>query len=433
MPLPDLLAPDFKETPYWWDAAPRPRLAERAPPASIDVAIVGSGYTGLSAALDLVRAGRSVAVLDASDLGFGASTRNAGFVGRTLKHGLGELIEKHGVTRGVAIYREMRAAFDHVLGIVREEQIDCKLVQCGRLQGALFPSHYESMAKDADLKRKHLGDEAHLLDRAAMRGEIGSDLYSGGRLIPDHAGLHPGLYHQGLLDRVASAGAELFAHTPVLGIERRSDGFDVVTGRGRVKARDVLVATNGYTGRATPWLRRRVVPFHGFMAATEPLAADRMARVLPNKRLFHDYNNNLSYMRPSPDGTRILIGGFTGGPAANLRAKARKLHARLARIAPDLAGIKLSHAWSGQCSASFDLFPHVGVADGVHHALGYCFAGLPMGTWLGHKAAQKILGSREAPSLFDDRDFPTAFYYWGRPWFVPLYMAHHDWNDRRGR
>jgi glycine/D-amino acid oxidase-like deaminating enzyme len=427
------MTPDFKETPYWWEAAPRRRFPERALPASVDVAVVGSGYTGLSAALDLARAGRAVAVFDEDDLGFGASSRNAGFVGRTLKHGLGELVERHGTTHAVAIYRELQSAFDHVLGVVRDERIDCTLVHCGRLQGALVPAHYESMAKDAELKRKHLGEEAHLLGGPEMRDEIGSDLYCGGRVIPDHAGLHPGLYHQGLLDRVSSAGAALHAHTRVLGIERRSDGFDVATARGRLKARDVLVATNGYTGRATPWLARRVVPFHGFMAATEPLAPARMARILPKRRLFHDYNNNLGYMRPSPDGTRMLLGGLTGGPAADLRAKARKLHARFARMIPDLAGAGLSHAWSGQCAASFDLYPHVGVADGVHYALGYCFAGLPMGTWLGHKAAQRILGSRAAPSLFDGRDFPTKFFYWGRPWFVPLYMARYDWLDRRGR
>ncbi|MGH6958927.1 MAG: NAD(P)/FAD-dependent oxidoreductase, partial [Dongiaceae bacterium] len=210
-----------------------------------------------------------------------------------------------------------------------------------------------------------------------------------------------------------------------------SDGFTLATRRGALAARDVLVATNGYTGPATPWLRRRVIPFHGFMIATEPLAPTLMTAILPRARICHDYNHNILFMRPAPEGDRMLVGGYTGGPTRDLRGKAARLHAKVRRIFPELRTVRLSHVWTGKCAATFDLYPHVGLQDGMHFALGYCFAGLPMGTWLGQKAAFRILGEADAATAFDDLAFPTMPLYSGNPWFVPLAMKYYDLQDRR--
>lgn len=425
----DLFAPGFREQPYWWEAAPRPRAPEQALPARADVVIIGSGFTGLNAALTLARAGRQVVVLDAEDPGFGASSRNAGYVGRSLKHTFGEIKDALGLEQARAVYRDLRAAFDHVLTVVGREGIACHLTQYGRFQAALSARHYEALARDSDLKRRHLGEETDMLSRTEVRREVGSDLYVGGRLIADHRGLHPGLYQLGLLDRSIEAGTQVHGRTQATGLRRDADGFTVATPRGAIAARDVLVATNGYTDASLPWFRRRIIPFHGFMVATEPLSPERIARILPNRRLFHDYINNLNYMRLSPDGSRLLFGGRTGAATTDLKGKARRLHAIFSRIVPDLAAVRLGHAWSGQCAGSFDLYPHIGVADGVHYALAYCFAGLPMGSWLGHKAALRILGAADAGTSLDSLPLETRFWHRGEPWFVPLAAAYFDWRD----
>jgi len=400
-------------------------------PTRVDVAIVGSGFTGLSAALHLARGGMQVAVLERDALGIGASSRNAGYVGRTLKHSFGKLLRKRGLDFAVAVYRDMQAAFDSVAETVSREAIDCHFRICGRFIMAVSPGQYERIAAELELRRRHLGQDFEMVPRARQHEEIGSDAYHGGAVVPDLGSIHPGLYHQGLLDRAQAAGAEMHPQTAVTGIAANGSGFAVTTARGTVQARQVLVATNGYTGAATPWLQRRVVPFDAFMVATEALPAATLDRVLPHGRTYLDDNHNIDFMRRSPDGSRILFGGCTGNGETDPLVMAGVLQARLDRLLPDLAGVSLSRAWTGRCAGTFDLWPHLGSHQGITYAMGYCFAGVPMGTYLGMKAARRILGAGDAATVFADRPFPTVPLYAGNPWFVPWVMRAWDWQDRR--
>jgi glycine/D-amino acid oxidase-like deaminating enzyme len=426
-----IFAADFKAAPYWWDAAPREPTGPASLPAEVDVAIVGSGHTGLSAALTLARAGRSVAVLDRGPPGFGASSRNAGFVGRTFKHSFASLVERAGLAHALAIYRELQAAFDFLLRMIENEAIDCGLRRCGRLIVANAPHHYDEIAASLALKQRHLGEAFEMVSRAELHREIESDLYCGGAVIPDLCSLHPGLYHQGLLARVREAGASVHGGVEVRRIGRGADVFSLSTASGEIRAGHVVVATNGYSGPALPAIRRRVIPFRGFMIATEALPAERIERILPRWRTTHDWHHDIDFLRRSPDGRRLLFGGLTGTPSDDLPSMARALRARLLRILPQLAEVRISHAWNGYCAGTFDLYPHLGVIDGVHYALGYCFAGLPAGTYFGHKTALAILGSPEARTVFDGRPLEGRWFYRGTPWFVPPVMAHWRRQDRR--
>jgi glycine/D-amino acid oxidase-like deaminating enzyme len=428
---PAVFTADFKDTPYWWDAAPRATAIPTAPPANIDVAIVGSGITGLNAALELARAGRSVVVLDAEDLGHGASTRNAGYVGRSLKHSFGELMQRHGTAYAVAVYREMQAAFDAVATRVREEQIECGFKIRGRLVLTKAPRQYDDIARELELRKTHLGSDFTMLPRAALRDEIASDLFCGGALIPDLGSIHPGLYHRGLLERARAAGATLIGRTPVERIVAAGGGgFEVTTPLGMTRARDVLVATNGYTGPLMPWLQRRLIPFDAYMIATEPVAPAVMNRLLPTDRTYIDHVHDIISMRRSPDGTRILFLWRTGTRPTDARDKGAQLWLDAVRIVPEIATLKVSHSWTGRCAGTFDLWPHLVRRDGVHFAGGYCFAGVPMGTYLGTKAAHRILGNRAGDTVFAERGFPTVPFYSGNPWFVPAVMKYYGLRDR---
>jgi glycine/D-amino acid oxidase-like deaminating enzyme len=420
---------DMKREPYWWDAAkPMPH-----PPASLasayDVAIVGSGFTGLRAAIELLRAGRSVVVFDSQAAGEGAARRNAGYLGRVLKKSLPVLMQKLGRDRGIAIYRELGEAFTGTVAFIERERIDCHLQRCGRFIAAASPGHYDDLARDLEAMRQHLGYEYAMVPQAEQRREFGSDAYFGGAIIPDLAAIHPGLYHLGLLERARELGAVISDRTEVQAVGPEAAGVIVQTGRGTVRARDAILATNGYTSRRLPWLARRVIPFQAYMAATELLSEAQLREAIPNRRTVLDSNTNIDFFRPAPDSPRILFGGATGSGMTEFGDIAERLHGILARILPQLENTKLSHVWTGFCAGTFDLMPHIGGRDHVWHGLGYNFAGIPMGTHFGMKLAQMILGRPEGKSVFADAPFPTLPLYSGNPWFVPLAMRYFDWKD----
>jgi len=426
----DIFTENCRLEPYWWRAAPREQQASGNPPDAVDVAIVGSGITGLTAALHLLEAGRSVTVFDAREPGYGASTRNAGYVGRTLKHTFGEILESAGLNHAVRVYRELMQAFLSVGEAVEKWKLDCRYRTQGRFLMATSPTMYEAMLREFELRRKHLGEPFSALSRGEQRVEIDTDHYHGGVRIEDHAGLHPGLYHLGLLSQARAAGARVLGFTPVTAITGKPGSFEVRTSTGSTKARDVLIATNGYTGDLLPWLKKRVIPFEAYVTTTEQLDPAVVARLLPTDRTYIDWNFNVDYIRRAPDDpSRIIFGGLTGERAMDLRAMAKRLHARLHRIFPALKTARIDNVWTGRCAGTLDLNPHIGAYEGIHYALGYCFAGVPMGTWFGRKSAERIIGKMGEPSVFADRPLPSHFLYWGNPWFVPWairFLSRHD-------
>src|SRR5262249_48353219 len=155
------------------------------------------------------------------------------------------------------------------------------------------------------------------------------------------------------------------ARTTVTGVRRETGGFTVATERGPVLARDVIVATNGYTGKGTPWLRRRIIPIESQMIATEPLPREAMIRLMPKARLMVDTCRVHNFWRPSPNLSRILFGGRTGA-MKDPQGRATYPYRRLTELFPELAGVRLSHAWSGTLGYTFDLLPHIGIHEGVH-------------------------------------------------------------------
>ena len=419
----------MKAEPYWWEAARPEAPVPEALPAKVDVAVIGSGITGLAAALDLARGGRSVVVLDRDAIGGGASTRNAGYLGRTLKHGFGDIMGAHGLERAVAVYREMQAAFDSVADMVSDEGIDCGFARCGRFTAAPTPKHYEALARELELRQRHLGHPFEMLPRARQREAIATDLWHGGAIIPDLGALHPGKYHAGLHDRARAAGAVLRGGVTVTGVAPDADRVVVRTDRGLIEARDVLATTNGYTDDAAG-LATRVLPFDAYMIATEPLPRATMERVIPLGRTVIDDGRNPLFVRPSPDGTRLLFGGHTGRRTRDPRRMAPVLRRSLVRLLPDLADVEISHVWTGRCAGTGDLYPHIGSEGRVHHAMGYCFAGVPMGTHLGRKLAARLLGRNSGATAFDTLPFRPVPAHALVTRLTPAVLRWWEWRDR---
>jgi glycine/D-amino acid oxidase-like deaminating enzyme len=424
----DIFLADATTEPLWWRDAPPEPADVGPPPEQVDVAVIGSGYCGLAAALELARAGVRVAALDAGPLGGGASTRNGGMVGGAVKLDWHDLARRVGPDRAAALLDGAEAAFAFLERLIARERLDAAYERSGRFLLACHPGQFRAFERQLRaLGRRAEG--ARLVPRAEQRAEIGSDLYHGGVLIERAGALHPARFHQSLAEAARAAGALLHGHAAVRRLERSATGFALETARGRVRAAELIVATNGHTGPLTPDLQRRVIPVSSYIVATEELPLELTLSLSPNGRMFVDGRRLLSYFRLSPDRRRVLFGGRVSLADVDERQSARGLHRRLLRVWPELAGRRLSHSWKGTLAFTFDRLPHMGVCQGAHFAMGCNGSGIAMATWLGDQIAQKLLGRAERPCPFDGLAFPTRPLYHGRPWFLPAVGAWYGWRD----
>jgi len=412
---------DFKPEPYWWEAY-RPASGEPVEvPKKVRVAIVGGGYGGLATALELHKQGADAVVLEAKELGIGASTRSGGAVSGGVNIGksfTGKSIDQNS-ERAKGLLEDAADAFSTIERLITEENIECFWQKNGRFSGAWTPKHYAKQAERVAQLNDAARSECYMLPRERLREEMASDFYYGGMVVERSAALHPALYYKGLLDAVRRRNISVCAEAPVARISRANGGWRVRTTRGEVEASEVVIATNGYTGDTTPRLKRRLIPVASHIIATEELPADFAASLIPKKRTLGDTPRVLTYYRLSPDYRRVVFGGRARFTQVSAAVSAPILHRMMTDRFPQLKDVKVTHAWTGNVAFTFDAVPHMGKDDGMHYLLGCNGSGVAMMTYLGTQTARKIAGVVNYQCHFDNEDFPDHPLYNGNPWFLP--------------
>ncbi len=383
--------------------------------------MIGSGYTGLSAARTLAQRGASVVVLEKETIGWGASSRNGGQVLTGLAIDPPALIKRVGLERAKTLHAASLQGLDYIEGLISAEGIDCDFERVGHLEAACKPAHFAHFQQSQELLAREFNHSIRLLDRSQQQEELGTDYYHGVLIDERSAGVHPAKYVRGLAQAAERAGAQLHEKTPALALERGAAQWRVFTPRGPIGAREILVATNGYTDVVAPSFRRRIIPVGSYIIATEPLADNVVAKILPRRRMVYDSKNFLAYFRLSQD-NRLLFGGRAEYKLSSPQTTRRSvgiLRRSMIEIFPELANVAIEYSWSGNVCFTLDRLPRIGRMNGLHYALAYAGHGVSLATYLGAQAANLIEGTGET-STFVDRPFDSIPLYTGTPWFMPL-------------
>ncbi|MGC2474754.1 MAG: FAD-binding oxidoreductase [Candidatus Sulfotelmatobacter sp.] len=426
------------EVNYWLTTVQMPTVDGAATlPETVDVAVIGAGFTGLSAARTLAKRGAKVAVLESETIGWGASSRNGGMVLTGMKLGVQKLIAMYGRELTRRMYAASLATIDCVEQVVQEEKIDCDFSRCGHLEVACKQKHFDGYTRQAEVIEVEFNHKLRVVQRHELSEEIGSSIYYGGMVDEVSAGCNPARYVAGLASAAMRAGAQIFEHAGVNGIERDSrqgeTGWKISTSRGQLWAHEVFVGTSGYTGSATPALQKKIIPIGSFIITTEVLPKALAHELSPRNRMIYDSKNYLYYYRLTPDG-RMLFGGraaFFPENDQTVRRSADLLRRGMIGVYPQLRDARIEYVWGGTLDFAFDIMPHAGQMDGMYYAVGYAGHGVAMATFQGQKIAEMMAGDKpENP--FVGIPFPGAplNLYNGRPWFLPLAGAWYkvlDW------
>ncbi|MBI2896295.1 MAG: FAD-dependent oxidoreductase [Deltaproteobacteria bacterium] len=394
---------DFRDKSYWLTT----RAYEPGPPLpgdrTVDVAIVGGGYTGLSTALEIRRArpDLSVAVLEAEVVGFGASGRNGGFAMTLFGLDLAVTAARFGDARAAEAHRHMRSAVDAVGELVGRERIDCDYTRGGLLVVGFTRAHVERLESEVEhFHRLGFGD-IELWDGARVRAAVDSPRYLGAKHDPFCAVLNPAKLCWGLRDAAVRAGATVYERTPVAEVRLREDPIRVVTPHGTVRAGKLVLATNAFS-RWLPALHRKAAPVFTYVVMTEPLDTTRLGPIgWKGRQGIEDARNLVHYYRLTADDRLVMGGGavnyFRGGlPGADLDERIHAdLEAHARWLFPSLEGVRFTHRWGGPVSVPLDMAPALGtLGDGgrVFYSLGCVGHGVSLSIKNGEVLRDLVLG-----------------------------------------
>jgi glycine/D-amino acid oxidase-like deaminating enzyme len=425
------MAMQFKS--YWHDTAAVFAQAAKGPvEGHYDVAVIGGGFSGLSAARHLAKSGVKVAVLEAHHVGAGASGRNGGHLNNGIAHSFLSAKQELGVERAKALYRAFDDSVDTIERIVAEEGIDCDFRRAGKLKLASKPAHFKSIAANFEAVNREIDPDTALLTAGDLVGEIGSSSFHGAMLSRKSAMMHMGRFVTGLADAAVRHGAVVFENAAVIERKIANSRHTLTTTRGSLTADTVFVATGAYTSGPFSYFRRRIISVGSFILATRPLTDAEVAGAMAGNRTCVTSLNIGNYFRLSPD-NRLIFGGRARFSATSDQRSDEKsgaiLKAGLREIFPQLANVGVDYCWGGLVDMTKDRFPRAGFVDGVWFAMGYSGHGAQMSTHMGIIIADAIMGKADRNPV-SGLEWPAIAGHYGKPWFLPMVGFYYKTLDR---
>lgn len=375
-----------------------------------DVAIIGAGFTGISASYHLQESGVQSVVLETNTVGWGASGRNGGMLNTGYKLSASELIKKFGLEEAKRLDQYALDCNDAVRDIAQKHQIDCEVKQCGHLGLSRKESKTKAFEHTQELIAKHFNREVHVLKGAAIQEEVNSDYFRSAYLDPLSYHFQPLNYVQGLAEVASKNGAQIFEHSKAIDIQKTGQTFIIKTAKGEVHANELIYATDGYSGKITKELEKGIFPLASFVIATEPLEQSLAEALIPNDRNLYDTINLTNYFRRTPD-NRIIFGGSGIGYPAKAKFK-QELIMLLTNVFPQLKQTKIDYFWGGIIGATVEKFPVIGrTAEGAYYSVGYTGHGAAQSTLHGKMLAQMILQEDRINSIFEQTPLKTVPMY----------------------
>jgi glycine/D-amino acid oxidase-like deaminating enzyme len=417
---------------YWLDTRPAFREGCEGPvEGRADVVVIGGGFTGLSAALELASRGVQVVVLEAGQIAGEASGRNGGQCNTGLAHDYASLAAKIGAPQAKAFYRAYESAVATVDSIVSTHGIDCDFVRTGKLKLAAKPQHFAGLQQTYEVLRREVDQNIELITPDRIRDEIGSDGFFGGLVQRNGAQMHMGKFGVGLAQAAVRNGARIFEHAAVTQM-KQLDGqrYEITSDRGTIRADRVLVATGASQLGPFQWFRRRIAPVGSFIVVTEPLPTAQLDRLFPARRAYVTTRHIGNYFRVTPD-NRLLFGGRARFAMSSPKSDGKSgeiLRAGMAAYFPELANVRLDYCWGGLVDITADRLPRAGQHEGLFYSMGYSGHGVQMSVHMGRVMADVLYGSA-AMNPWRELDWPAIPGHFGHAWFLPLVGAYYRVQD----
>ncbi|WP_237065083.1 NAD(P)/FAD-dependent oxidoreductase [Microbulbifer guangxiensis] len=379
---------------YAASANPAPLHPSLEGAVEADVCVIGAGYTGLSSALHLAERGYKVVVLEAERVGWGASGRNGGHVGVGQRKGQEDLEKMLGFDTAKQLWDMGIEAVQLVESLIQKHGIQCDMKR-GIMHLAAKRSHNSDLEQEVEMLRERYGyEQMRYVGEEEARSLVGSERYFGAQIDSGSLHLHPLNYALGLAEAAAAAGVQFFEHSRVTSYRGGSPCI-VETAKGEVRAKNVVLACNGYLGNLEPRMAGKIMPINNFVLATEPLSDDLARELIANDHALQDTLFVIDYWKLSGDNRLIFGGGenYTSRFPQDIRSFVRNY---MLRVYPQLADTRIDYGWGGTLAITLNRMPHLGrLEPNIYYSQGYSGHGVPTATFAGKLIAEVIAGTEE--------------------------------------